>query len=388
MRLRPDESEIHNSLGVALVHQGKHQEAEAAFREAVRLNPASAEAHYNLGVRLASQGKVGEAEACFEKAVRLKPDFAEALTNWGVALNRRGLHREAEAHLREAIRLKPDYVEAHLRLWTALRGQGKHREAEAVCREAIRLAPGSAQAHVKLGAILADQQKWPEAIAAFEEAIRLKPDVLPALTELAKLLTTCPQTELRNPCRAVELARKATQLNPQSDWAWQMLGWAEYRMGNWKASIEALEKSRKLQANRVGDEWQWLFLAMAHWQLGRQDDARRWYYRSVLYMEKHRIKASEPQQFRAEAEALLGETPLGRARGHAARKEWDQAATHYAQVLAVWPRDPEWDEWRKQLAAELTGSPELVSRLAELRPIDADLWKPAPPAQAGLQEKR
>ncbi len=101
---------------------------------------------------------------------------------------------------------------------------------------------------------------------------------------------------LRDPKRAVELA-------PQSTWAWQCLGWVQYRAGKWKASIAALELSDKLQEGGTGDAFQWLFLAMAQRQLGDRGAANRWYDKAA---QTEQVLPEELRCFQAEAEQLLG----------------------------------------------------------------------------------
>ena len=87
------------------------------------------------------------------------------------------------------------------------------------------------------------------------------------------------------PSRAVALARKAVELEPKN-WAYRnTLGAAQYRAGDWKAAIAALEKSMELR--KGGDSNDWFFLAMAHWQLGEKDKAREWYDRAVQWMDKN-----------------------------------------------------------------------------------------------------
>ena len=49
-RLHPHSANAHNTLGVALVHQAKHEEALAAFLAALRIEPAHAEARRNADV--------------------------------------------------------------------------------------------------------------------------------------------------------------------------------------------------------------------------------------------------------------------------------------------------------------------------------------------------
>src|SRR5262249_1800023 len=71
--------------------------------------------------------------------------------------------------------------------------------------------------------------------------------------------------------RAVVLAKRATELARSSGMAWQFLGWVYYRAGDWKASIEALEQSCKLQQGGTGDAAQWVVLALAHAKLAAQE---------------------------------------------------------------------------------------------------------------------
>jgi tetratricopeptide (TPR) repeat protein len=120
------------------------------------------------------------------------------------------------------------------------------------------------------------------------------------------VLTTCSDLKLRNPGRAIEVAKKAVELTPEDAMAWQILGWAHYRAGDWKTSIAALEKSMALQTNpKGGDSWQWFFLAMAHWQLGNRDEARKWYDRAERWMDQHAPNNEEGRRFQSEAAQLL-----------------------------------------------------------------------------------
>jgi hypothetical protein len=84
-----------------------------------------------------------------------------------------------------------------------------------------------------------------------------------------------------------------------------VLGWGRYRLGAWKDSINALNKSIELQKDG-GDPAQWLFLAMAHQRLDNKAEARRWYDRALQWMEKNAPKDEELQRFRTEAEEVLG----------------------------------------------------------------------------------
>jgi tetratricopeptide (TPR) repeat protein len=131
------------------------------------------------------------------------------------------------------------------------------------------------------------------------------PDTPASMILLADLLANCPDGALRDPKRAVELAKDAVERAPRSARAWQVLGWARYRTGAWKDSIAALEKSIELREDG-GDSLQWFFLAMAHWQLGKREQARKWYGRAVEWADKNQPADAQLLRFRAEAAELLG----------------------------------------------------------------------------------
>jgi Flp pilus assembly protein TadD len=53
-------------------------EAIENYREALRLNADNPEANFNLGMALLREGKREEARSRLTEALRLKPDYAEA----------------------------------------------------------------------------------------------------------------------------------------------------------------------------------------------------------------------------------------------------------------------------------------------------------------------
>jgi tetratricopeptide (TPR) repeat protein len=102
---------------------------------------------------------------------------------------------------------------------------------------------------------------------------------------------------------AVELAKKAVELKPQSGAAMNTLGVARYRVGEFKQAVADLEKSTQLNKGR--DSTDFFFLAMAHWQLGEAEQARKWYAQGVAWMDKKQRTDEGLLRFRAEAEELL-----------------------------------------------------------------------------------
>jgi tetratricopeptide (TPR) repeat protein len=120
--------------------------------------------------------------------------------------------------------------------------------------------------------------------------------------EVAWLLATAADPRLRDPARAVELARKAVERAPEQGAYWKTLGAAQYRAGDWKAAIAALDKAQALGA---GDGAAKLFLAMAQWQLGQREQARQEYTAAVGWQGNIKSKDEDFKRLRDEAHVLL-----------------------------------------------------------------------------------
>jgi tetratricopeptide (TPR) repeat protein len=86
----PESPDLCNHLGITLLAQAKHGEAEACFRRALRLNPGHAEAHNNLGVLCEQLRRTDEAIACYQESLRLKPESPDTHKNLALAWLLRG----------------------------------------------------------------------------------------------------------------------------------------------------------------------------------------------------------------------------------------------------------------------------------------------------------
>jgi tetratricopeptide (TPR) repeat protein len=151
------------------------------------------------------------------------------------------------------------------------------------------------------------------AAAACDKArvLAFEPKNAQAANNYARFLGDCPDSRLRDPKRAVELAQKAVELAPKDGMTWNTLGVAHYRAGDWKAAIAALNRAEGLAPDQNG-AFDAFFLAMAHWQLGREAEAQKWWDKALQWtdknkelLQKNRQWAEELDRFRAEAAELL-----------------------------------------------------------------------------------
>jgi tetratricopeptide (TPR) repeat protein len=270
-----------------------------------------------LGELLRAIGRAREAETAFEEVDRLTDDL---LTD----------HVPSPAHGINLCSMRAERVERLLRA-------GRLPEAETMCRKSMPMAEKLARAYPDnhrfrhyvalcdegLGMALAERSRPDEAERACRRALAAWTALMTEFPknseyrwalaqchgDLADLLTTGPAKHYWNAVQALQLARRAIELQPDKHSYWNTLGTAHYRAGDWNASVRVLEMS----AFTHGDCQNWFFLAMANWQQRRKDKGRDWYQRAREWMATNAGKLDEDKgtqarfrRFRAETEELMG----------------------------------------------------------------------------------
>jgi len=202
----------HNNLGVALLGQHRLNEAMACFAEAIRIRPDYPSAHNNLGKALADRGQIGRAIDHYRRSLQLSPDYAPAHYNIGNALMEQGELAEAVRHFTEALRLDPFYISARHNLGVALARQGNLDQAVTHWRRILQNQPGDADTHYSLAAILIQQGRTSQAIEHLSQVLRINPSHAGAAADLAWLLATSPNDQVRDGKQALRLARRVLRI--------------------------------------------------------------------------------------------------------------------------------------------------------------------------------
>ncbi len=310
---------------VRLWRSPRDPEASACDSEEDPDAPDTAQALNTAGERLWSIGRPEESEKAFHLArarasklmgavpgnLLYRQELARTWLCLGLLFTTRERLHEADNARREAAELLKSLTPKARQtlgfhfseLADLFRASGHADDADAASLQSVQLGPDNpmlwykrTMADVKLG--------LPErVIADYSRLIALSPNDATFLNDLAWLLVTCEKPGIRDPGRAVDLARKAVGLAAGERMYWNTLGVAHYRAGDWKQAVEPLTKSMEL--GKGGDGNDWYILAMAHWQLGDKTQARSWYDKAVPWMEKNQPKNEELVRFRAEAAALL-----------------------------------------------------------------------------------
>jgi len=346
VELEPDDPNIHANLAYAYRRQGKFQAAQEACAKALELDANHGRANRDMAEILRHQGDLDQALAFAQKAVQHYPldgnDVHNAYKTRGDIYAKLGRYQEALADYNKALEFGTElaYLRTHraavycqLDQWNkALADVAKAIEFDPrntavalnwllphlsnappgfrdellnlLADRVIEQLPDRGSAYAARGSLLAHFDETEKALQDFTKAIELGPENVTLLNNTAWFVVRYPGWEAQTVDQALTWVQQAGELRPEAVFVWNTLGVAHYRAGDWKAAIEALEKSMALRNG--GDSFDWFFLAMAHWQLDRQDEARRWYDKAVQWMENNSPDDEELLRFQAEAEELMG----------------------------------------------------------------------------------
>lgn len=173
---RPEEFRPLHLLAMIAWQTNQHELALDLNSQALAVNPHNAAAYNLHGNVLLALGRCETALAHYEKAVAIEPGHAEAHYNRGNALLDAGCHEAAVESFDEAIRLRRDWAEAHGNRGLALARLQRHAAAIASFTEAIALHPDAAEPYAFRGNSLAEQRRISAAVEDFDRAIALRPD--------------------------------------------------------------------------------------------------------------------------------------------------------------------------------------------------------------------
>ena len=126
--LDPKHWKAHNNLALAAIDMGELEVAEAHFRDSLAVKPQPA-IYNDLGFVLEKQGLLDEADRAYREAIKLDAGLASAHYNLGVLLARAGKFAEAESHLRTVLAKNPENAAAHQALAQVLEKLGRTDEA-------------------------------------------------------------------------------------------------------------------------------------------------------------------------------------------------------------------------------------------------------------------
>jgi tetratricopeptide (TPR) repeat protein len=248
VEIAPEIADGHEQYGLVLAALGRLDEADKSLQTALRLAPNSKTIHAKLARLQGMQGKTKESRKTRDRVLEANPHFQKMQD----AMKRQadGKHDEARQLMKRVLRENPDDINALNLMGRICLSQEAFNDAEAFFRMAVGLAPDFAAAWSLLSLSLKEQSKFEEAIEALERALSLEPQNADWHSTLGNLLMTWGKEEL-----ALVSLDRAIAIRPNHASALLCKGHILKTMGDLDDAIRAYRASAKVNAD--GGEIYW-----------------------------------------------------------------------------------------------------------------------------------
>ena len=286
------------------IKDAKWVEVEPLLTKYVEERPKSSWGWYALGYTYFAQKKIGESIKALAKSLQLDLKNAESHKILGRNLMIIGRFDAAQLEFEQAIRYQPDSAESHYNLGKLFSIQDNWEPARKALEAALRIDPSYLEALDGLGFALEALGDDAGAVAKYEEAIRLN-EARGGKFALAHVNLSAFFNRTGEPAKALEYARKAIALDPESDRAWFQKAKADEREGRLNDAVAALNTAISYNSRSAS---YWYVLAGLYRQMGWTDDSRK------ALEEFKRLDRSRPTWRRSVAASSDTPKPPGRER--------------------------------------------------------------------------
>ncbi len=315
-------SEVFFGLGEALSSEGGIGFGTVYLQLALHLEPSSPFA-------LAALASVYETTKRYESAIRTyeripegTPIQSSVRVRKALLLNQLDRLEESKALLERMADEDASDVRALDALGNIMRSRKHYEEAIGYYDRVIdRIGPPQKQ-HWTLffarGTAYERAKNWAKAESDLQRALKLSPDQPSVLNYLGYSWVD----QNKNLKQGMEHIRKAVRLRPDDGHIVDSLGWAHYRLGNYRESVRYLERAVELmpQDPILNDH-----LGDAYWRVGRRKEARfQWGQALTLNPEPEdsdKIKSKLADGLPVRGQARATKRPNQTARGEAPRKK-------------------------------------------------------------------
>ena len=157
----------------------REKDYKTAIRElklAVSEYPSFVSAHNQMGVLYLRLNEIDEADGAFKAALKINPEAYEPLLNRGISLYRLGKFKNAESMFRDSLKIKADSSVSYYYLGRTLNKLGRNEDAETAFLTCLKMSPDDfKEAHRLLAAIYLDRGALPRVIEELESYLKAVP---------------------------------------------------------------------------------------------------------------------------------------------------------------------------------------------------------------------
>lgn len=255
-----------------------------------------------LGDRHEVADRHDDAIAAYERIPSSSPLYLNARLQIAQAYQKLKRPADALTTLSGSLTGTADDVDLYAAIGDIERSEERYAEAAVAYTKGIALIGEPKERHWTIyytrGIAYERSKRWREAEADLKQALKLKPEQALVMNYLA--YTWVEQGTNMN--QALAMLKRAVELRPEDGFIIDSLGWAHYRMGDYKTAIQYLEQAIQLEPSEatINDH-----LGDAYWRVGRRLEAKyQWQHALTLKPEK-----GEEPKIRKKIEVGLADLP-------------------------------------------------------------------------------
>ena len=265
--------EVRLSLGNLFTATGKYEQAEAEFLHAIAIEPKSDAAYRSLGRTYLAREQESNAEEAFLHAIQLAPENPaghSALADFHYALGR---FPQAIAAYGEAVKRDPDDPGAYLGLGAAKYLNGDFAGTEAAWRKSLSLDGNQPILLYNMGTVFFFEKRFDDALEMYRRATEINPEDQTAWGAIGDAYRFIGGKEPESAAAyetAIELAERMFQVNPKNVEVASALG-------RFYATTNRPDKAKEFLdiALTIGSEdmYMWYDRSLTYLALGRIDES-------------------------------------------------------------------------------------------------------------------
>jgi len=278
-----------NAAQIAREH-GDYEEALIIFREVLSQNPVATDAFVGIGDIYLIQKDWARAEPAFGRAVKLEPRNFDAQYGHAVSLQMMKKFIDAVRAYHRALTINPEDMGANMNIATTYLQMGRPQSALVFAERAVELEGELAPAQITLAATYQLLNRSKDALNSYIAASEAMEEPSPQLMRnIIYLLTKEKRYQ-----EVVNTTVHLVQLDPTSD-TYEQLGWAEFRLGDYEASLEAY----KIAVDYDQENWRALngigVNELNSWLLGDKTDIDSYQSARTVFRRSLAINEDQPK---------------------------------------------------------------------------------------------
>ncbi len=235
-QLKPEDASVADTLGWVSYKKGDYPRALALLQQSAAKLSDNAEVQYHFGMANYMMGQVDAAKKALERAANAPADF-------------------------------PDKEDSKRRLALLQEEGGTSTISLEEMKRLLAQQPNDPILLQRIGDAYNKEGKFAEAAASYEQVIKLNPHLVATTVKLAQLYAG----PLKNPTKAMDLAKQAREMAPADAKINALLGIVAYQVGNYDWAYSLLQES----ARRLPDDAEaQRYYALAAYSRGKIAEAR------------------------------------------------------------------------------------------------------------------